>query len=145
MLVISINEFIYFLHIQIYHVQPYIFLGHGYYAYTESLDYSTYNDESFFVSGVIVPSTNQCLSFWYHMYGEDINTLTVFQMNSEHTIALWSKSNDQGNKWYFQSSALKNIGPYQIVFKASRGNGYRSDIAVDDILISNSACDKGKT
>ncbi|CAC5389521.1 unnamed protein product [Mytilus coruscus] len=115
----------------------------GYYAYTESLDDSAYNDESSLLSGLIVPSTKQCLKFWYHMYGRDINTLKVFQMNSEHNIELWNKSGSQGYKWHFQSLALTNIGPYQIMFKAIRGNGKRSDIAVDDIFIYNTVCNKG--
>lgn len=120
-------------------------LAHGFYAFTESLRDSAYNDESFLLSGLIEPSTNQCLSFWYHMYGEHINTLTVFQRNSEHTIELWSKSGDQGYKWCFQSLPLKHIGPYQIVFKAIRGYGDRSDIAIDDISIINTICNKGRT
>lgn len=129
-------------HIKFNHIS---FLANGFYVYTESLRDSAYNDESFLLSDLIVPSTNQCLSFWYHMYGEHINTLTLFQMNSEHTIERWSKSNNQGNKWYFQSLALENIGPYQIIFKAIRGDGSKSDIAVDDIIIKNTVCNKGKT
>ncbi|XP_071130569.1 uncharacterized protein [Mytilus edulis] len=116
--------------------------GYGYYFYTKSLADSAYNDDSFLFSHWIVPSTKQCLSFWYHMYGIHINTLTVFQMNSEHTIELWSKSNNQGNKCFFQSLALTNIGPYQIIFQAIRGDGSKSEIAVDDIIIKNTVCNK---
>lgn len=78
------------------------------------------------------------------MYGRDINNLKVFQNGSKHNIELWSKSGSQGNKWHFQSIALTNIGPYQIIFKAIRGHGNRSDIAVDDIIIQNTVCNKGK-
>lgn len=79
------------------------------------------------------------------MYGRDINTLKVFQSNREHNIELWKTSGDQGDKWYFQSLPLKHIGPYQIVFKSIRGHDVRSDIAVDDIFINNTACNSGRT
>ncbi|XP_052068045.1 MAM and LDL-receptor class A domain-containing protein 1-like [Mytilus californianus] len=110
--------------------------------YTESSSESISNDESDLFTGVIVRSPKQCLTFWYHMYGSDIKTLKVFQLNREHTIELWSKSYNQGNKWYFQSLALKDIGPYEINFKAIRGDGDKSDIAIDDILITNTVCKK---
>lgn len=112
--------------------------------YTKSLNKSEYNDESNLLSGLIVPSPNQCLTFWYHMYGRDINTLKVFQNNSGHNKELWSKSGSQGNKWHVHSLPLINIGPYRIIFKAFRGNADKSDIAVDDISITNTVCNKGK-
>ncbi|VDI24292.1 Hypothetical predicted protein [Mytilus galloprovincialis] len=77
------------------------------------------------------------------MYGRNINTIKVFQQNSKHHIELWKKSDDQGNKWYFQSLSLNDIGPYLIKFKAIRGNGHRSEIAIDDIIITNTDCKKG--
>ncbi|CAC5426136.1 unnamed protein product [Mytilus coruscus] len=116
--------------------------AYGYYAYTESRSGSKLNDESDLLSGLIVPSPKQCLTFWYHMYGRHINTLKIFQSNSDHNIELWSKSKSKGNKWHFQSLALKNIGSYQIIFKGIRGNGSKSEIAVDDISISNTVCNK---
>ncbi|VDI23995.1 Hypothetical predicted protein, partial [Mytilus galloprovincialis] len=117
---------------------------HGYYMYTKSLSKSKYNDESNLHSGLIVPSLNQCLTFWYHMYGRDINTLKVFQNSSGHNKELWSKTGSQGNKWHVHSLPLINIGPYRIIFKAIRGNGDRSNIAVDDIIIKNTVCNVNK-
>ena len=38
---------------------------------------------------------SSCLSLWYHMYGEDVSTLTVYR----NTQALWTRSGDQGNRW----------------------------------------------
>ncbi|CAC5411623.1 unnamed protein product [Mytilus coruscus] len=112
----------------------------GHYIYTESRGNSSLNDESNLLSGWIVASPKQCLSFWYHMYGKSINKLVVFQMNSSYNIDLWNISNDQGNEWYFKSLTLKNIGLYQIMFKAIRGMDRTSDIAIDDIVITNNAC-----
>ncbi|XP_052069287.1 MAM domain-containing glycosylphosphatidylinositol anchor protein 2-like [Mytilus californianus] len=76
------------------------------------------------------------------MYGRHINTLKVFQVKNTRLIELWRKSANQGNKWHFQSLSLNDIGRYQIMFRATRGNGYKSEIAVDDIFINNSECKK---
>ncbi|CAC5358612.1 unnamed protein product [Mytilus coruscus] len=118
--------------------------GDGYYmyAYTKSEWGSQSKEESELFSGWIGPNPKQCLTFWYHMNGEQINTLKVFQLNNESTIELWNKSANQGNKWYFQSLSLNDIRPYQIKFKATRGNGSKSEVAIDDIFITNADCKK---
>lgn len=120
------------------------FVAFGYYIYTESRKNASLNDESNLISGWIVPSSIQCLSFWYHMYGSSINKLVVFQTNNSNNIELWNISNNQGNEWYFKSIKLTNIGKYQIMFKAIRGMDPTSDIAIDDIVITNNACINGK-
>ncbi|CAC5403046.1 unnamed protein product [Mytilus coruscus] len=114
----------------------------GYFAYTKSTSGSKLDDESSIWTGLIVPSPKQCLTFWHHMYGGQINTLKVFQLSNKHNITLWEKSGNQGNKWFFQSLSLDDIGPYRIMFKAIRGNGRKSEIAVDDIFITNTDCKK---
>ncbi|XP_052071788.1 MAM and LDL-receptor class A domain-containing protein 1-like isoform X2 [Mytilus californianus] len=118
--------------------------GDGYYmyAYTNSEWGSQPKEESDLFSGWIGSNPKQCLTFWYHMYGEQINTLKVFQMDNESTIELWKKSAYQGNKWYFQSLSLNDIGLYRIKFKAIRGNGSKVEIAIDDISITNTDCKK---
>ncbi|OPL32981.1 hypothetical protein AM593_06397, partial [Mytilus galloprovincialis] len=113
---------------------------YGHFMTTRSSKGSKFSYISDLLTGLIVSSPKQCLTFWYHMYGDDINNLKVFQLNSDHTVELWIKSDNQGNKWYFKSLELKDIGPYQIQFKATRGDGDKSDIAIDDIIITNTAC-----
>ncbi|CAC5384131.1 unnamed protein product [Mytilus coruscus] len=112
----------------------------GHYVYTKSSSGSRLNDSTDLLTPRILPSPKQCLTFWYHMQGRHINTLKVFQKSNEHNIELWNKSNNQGNKWNFQSLALQSIGSYKIIFKAIRGNGYEGDIAIDDVFIDNTDC-----
>ncbi|CAG2190855.1 unnamed protein product [Mytilus edulis] len=116
--------------------------GDGYYIYTMSETGSQPNEETDLLSGLIGPSPRQCLTFWYHMYGEHINTLKVFQLNDNRTVELWNESANQGNKWYYQSLSLNGAGPYRIMFTAIRGNGSKSEIAIDDISITNTDCKK---
>ncbi|CAC5389518.1 unnamed protein product [Mytilus coruscus] len=105
--------------------------------------YRKKNDVSDLQSCLILSSPKQGLTFWYHMYGRHINTLKVFQKNSKHSIELWKKSGNQGNRWQFQSLSLDDIGSYRIIFRATRGDGYERKIAVDDIFITNTVCKNG--
>lgn len=90
-----------------------------------------------------MPSREQCLTFWYHMFGQYINTLAVYQYNDERKQRrqLWTASKNKGKKWFNQILSLQqDIGPYHIIFKAVRGNWNIGNIALDDIVIANSNC-----
>ena len=60
------------------------------------------NDTAKLISS-IVRGTNahsgKCLSFWYHMYGAHISTLSVYLRNGSHDTLLWSKAGTHGDKW----------------------------------------------
>lgn len=77
----------------------------------------------------------RCLQFWYHMYGGDMGTLSVLRNETQ----LWTKTGDQGNSW---QRAEIDIGTstknYKVTFEAISGDGYRSDIAIDDVLLTSS-------
>ncbi|VDI84001.1 Hypothetical predicted protein, partial [Mytilus galloprovincialis] len=114
----------------------------GFYFCTVSNSHSKENDVSDLHSGLINQCPKQFLTFWYHMNGENIGTLKVFQVKNARLIELWRTAANQGNNWQYQSLSLDEIGPYQIMFRATRGKGYKSKIAVDDILINNTECNK---
>lgn len=117
----------------------------GSYFYTISKHKSKENDISDLQSVLINSRPKQCLTFWYHMYGTHINTLKVFQVENTTLNLLWNKSDSQGNKWHFKFLSLNDTGPYHIMFRATRGKGIKSEIAVDDISIHNSDCKNGMT
>lgn len=52
----------------------------------------------------------RCLSFWYHMYGSDMGTLSV----SRNGTQLWTKTGDQGNTWHW---VQMNVGTSSQTFK----------------------------
>lgn len=92
-----------------------------------------------------VPAKGKCLQFWYHMYGADIGTLNVLQKTapgSKFEKILWTLKGQQGNQWLNGKVSLSKIpsSNFWIVFEGIRGNGYRGDIAIDDILITNADC-----
>ena len=49
-----------------------------------------------------------CLSFWYHLYGEDLDTLNLNMIWDEANLTLWTKFSTQGNIW---KSAKVDIFP----------------------------------
>lgn len=77
--------------------------------------------------------------FCYSMNGKDMGTLNVYQRfpndpkPDQTQKRVWTKSGDQGSKWRCTYVNIPSKRQYSIVFEAVRGDGYRSDIAVDDI------------
>lgn len=100
-----------------------------------------HNSFAWLLSGLIIPSRVQCLTFWYHMYGNDINTLSVFQLVGTTLTEIWTTYGNKGKKWNYQILNLKqDIGHYKIVFEATWDDGSKGDIALDDIVIANRQC-----
>ncbi len=84
--------------------------------------------------------SNPTVKFWYHMYGDDMGTLSL-QISTDggisYLVTLWSKSGDQGNSW---KEVVLNLSDYteQIInfrFIGLIGNNYESDMAIDDFSI----------
>uniref|UniRef100_T1IL40 MAM domain-containing protein n=1 Tax=Strigamia maritima TaxID=126957 RepID=T1IL40_STRMM len=90
----------------------------------------------------------QCLSFWYYMSGAGNGLLSVqlkYEKGGNETIYspdFWRRIGDRGNRWHRGEVTISTYEKYQIVFFANFTNtkpGYY--MAIDDILISASACD----
>lgn len=80
----------------------YWFAGNGWYVYIEASWPRKVNDTARLISSSMPATTatkGKCLSFWYHMYGADINTLSVYVRTGAHDTMLWSKTGTRGDKW----------------------------------------------
>eukprot|EP00794_Sanderia_malayensis_P012677 gene12677-13978_t len=89
----------------------------------------------------IVTAPTVCFSFYYHMFGQHVGSLKVSTSSSVKAgDALWNMEGSQGNKWKKVELTIKNNNPFQVVFEAVRGNGYRGDIAIDDVEIRLGSC-----
>ncbi|KAK0068562.1 MAM and LDL-receptor class A domain-containing protein 2, partial [Biomphalaria pfeifferi] len=123
----------------------------GHYIYTEGSSPQKANDTARIRSPTYAPGMSQqhCLTFFYQMYGADIGTLNVYQVSSgksvHSSVPIWSRSYDMGSGWRKAEMTLDLIGNYQLIFEGIVGSGYRSDIALDDIVVKNGACPNPRT
>ncbi|MCK5080044.1 MAG: PKD domain-containing protein, partial [Bacteroidales bacterium] len=117
--------------------------GGGNYLYTEASGGCTSStgritSPGFDLSGITDPE----LTFWYHMYGADMGTLSV-QVSTDGGTSwssdIWSLTGDQGNSWNEQVidlDAYTSETDLVIRFTGLTGSGYRSDMAIDDFSIT---------
>ncbi len=77
------------------------------------------------------------MSFYYHMYGKDVESLT-FEISDDNGVTwnpLFSESGDQGEQWNRVTLSLKayHNRTVQFRFVAKTGSGALGDIAIDQI------------
>ncbi|KAK2859692.1 hypothetical protein Q5P01_004312 [Channa striata] len=81
-----------------------------------------------------------CLSFWYHMFGENVHKLRLFQP-SPRFFVLFAKDGNYGDKWnYGQVTLNTTTRSSWVVFQALKIGGTRNDIALDDIALTPGPC-----
>ncbi|XP_050091020.1 uncharacterized protein LOC126574716 [Anopheles aquasalis] len=122
----------------------------GHYMIVDSNEQFT-NDTARLISPIYEPEygQNACFQFYYHMYGETVGTLRVFvkPINSDlyDLKPLFEQRGNQKNVWHEGNIDIpKQEERFQIVFEASLGNRYKSDIAIDDVsLLQGEICRAG--
>ncbi|XP_044280965.1 MAM and LDL-receptor class A domain-containing protein 1 [Varanus komodoensis] len=82
-------------------------------------------------------SKNCKILFYYHMYGANTGSLTVYQVTiSNSSKVLFSLTGDQGNFWKRKVLTLEADEDFQITFAGFVGKAYRRYIALDDIVFT---------
>jgi len=123
--------------------------GGGNYLYTEASGGQFCNGSTGYIStptfdfsALTIPQ----LRFWYHMYGNQMGTLSV-QVSDDGgatwSADVWSLSGDQGNSWQEAAISLSAYALQSniiIRFTGLTGNGYRSDMAIDDVRVAEETC-----
>ena len=72
----------------------------GYYIYFSSHNHQS--GDTAVLSTPVIPATKDpmsCLVFWYHIYGEDFDTIRVNLNRNTEKLNLWMISSTQGNIW----------------------------------------------
>lgn len=112
----------------------------GKYAYIEGTGRRP-NDNAIITSQMY--GSQGCLTFWYYMYGSGVGALNVYRqdLGAAAGVKLWSLQGSQENMW---KRALVSIDaqnkPCQIQFEGIVGTAVQSDIAIDDVEISQDKC-----
>lgn len=112
----------------------------GVYAYIEASEPQQRNDRARLISPVL-KARRACIDFWYHMYGAHTGWLRVMSKRTTEQ-RLWYKLGNQKNEWHNARLYIFSYVPYQIIFEGTRGRGFASDIALDDIKITSGRCPK---
>lgn len=80
-------------------------------------------------------------NFKYHMWGGNMGTLRVEASTDDGATytEIWSRVGDQGNAWLTGTTSLASYvgGNVNIRFRGTTGNGWQSDISIDDISITS--------
>ncbi|CAI9725294.1 and LDL-receptor class A domain-containing 2-like [Octopus vulgaris] len=115
--------------------------GHYFYIETSS---KKVNQTAQLISPMYHTDTPTCLHFYYFMYGEDINTLNIYQafgnQFDELKSPLWNMEHSQGPNWIEGTVTLAAHGNYTVIFEGISGKGFRGDIAIDDVFQTNGSC-----
>ncbi|XP_038071819.1 MAM and LDL-receptor class A domain-containing protein 1-like [Patiria miniata] len=117
--------------------------SNGFYIYTETSDPRVASDKARLDSPkAIAPATGACVRFWYHMYGADMGSLTVYTGDGQGGLgpARWSANGTSGNKWLDAAIYIASGMEVRVSFVGERGNDYRGDMAVDDISVDEGPC-----
>ncbi|XP_037544103.1 enteropeptidase [Nematolebias whitei] len=92
-----------------------------------------------------LPLQPMCLSFWYHMFGEDVHRLRVLLSSSllltnvDDTV-VFQKDGNYGDTWNYGQVTLNLSSEATVIFEAQKKGGMRNDIALDDIILTSDAC-----
>jgi hypothetical protein len=112
----------------------------GKYIYTEASASCNYK-RAILQSSCIDLSATQLpvLNFAYHMYGIDMGSLQVNVISADTFSTIFSIADDQGDFWFPETVSLTDFKnqTIQIQFVATTGGNYRSDMALDDISLSD--------
>ncbi|XP_013411465.1 meprin A subunit beta [Lingula anatina] len=117
--------------------------GSGKYVYVEASGYS--GKTARLLSPAVMgygSSTRYCIDFYYHMYGANMGTLKIGVKFGSDYRALTTISGDKGTRWrhFLLTANIGYSGEFNFYVEGKTGNGWRSDIAVDNIKISYGKC-----
>ena len=115
--------------------------GSGIYYYTEASGNGIgYPSKTFVIytpTFDVSATPGKVLSFWYHMYGTTMGDLEIGYIDNNGYTMLDIISGDQGNNWKLAYYPITAVDSFKIAFIATTGSSYYSDIAIDDIMISD--------
>lgn len=116
--------------------------GKGNYLFIESSAPRQEGDKARIISTSL--HAPRCLRFYYYMYGLiGMGTLRVYVRDSSgKDTSIWSRSDNQGRKWRKAQLPLPvdGLSTFQVVIEGVVGKSDYSDIAIDDITLSNNVC-----
>ncbi|XP_072369234.1 enteropeptidase isoform X1 [Scyliorhinus torazame] len=113
----------------------------GYYIMTPERPYYKNRKIGLLSPVISVEPESSCLTFWYHMYGFDVSLLRVYiTSDKEGSRISFQKEGSYGNQWNYGQLTINETAEVKVVFEAIKSTGRHSDIALDDISLTNGIC-----
>lgn len=115
-------------------------LSSGNYIYLESAPdvCGSFSSAKISTSCLEIPEEQCGISFYYHMYGNDMGSLILIAESFENIRdTLWTKEGTQGDAWQFAHISLDNyaLSSIKLAFIGTIGNGAQGDMALDEIKL----------
>ncbi|XP_011431595.3 uncharacterized protein [Magallana gigas] len=113
------------------------------YAFIEASSPRKDGDKAIMRSTNTFRDTVQCLGFSYHMYGKTsgMGKLNIYYTAQNGSIfRIFSRIGNLGDAWRREFIQIPPTRGLQIYFEGIRGIGYRSDVAIDDLIVSEGEC-----
>ena len=80
-------------------------------------------------------SGEHCFSMYYHMFGSSMGSLLIEVVDAVSTRPVFEKTGDQGQQWHLVQLLIQKQSVFKLKITATRGQSYRSDIAIDELII----------
>lgn len=92
--------------------------------YIEASSPRTKGHKSWLQSKVYTPTLGRCLSFWYHMYGQDVGNLNILikTSNTSYSAPMWTLSGNQGNVWKPTRVTIRSASNHRVSTRAYNGH-----------------------
>ncbi|XP_060688816.1 enteropeptidase [Hemiscyllium ocellatum] len=117
----------------------------GYYIMTPSQPFNKPRKIRLFSPMLSVGTKPSCLEFWYYMYGIQVSRLRVYITNSTNVLqTAFQKEGNYGNQWNYGQLTINETEKVMVVFEAVKNSGQFSEIALDDISLTNSICNESE-
>ena len=112
--------------------------SNGYYLYTEGSNSQSEGDKAIIEAGPLSKSDGSCLlSFAYHMKGDTMGELVVNIKLSNQTVReIWQTRGYQSDNWQMTTITIGVNVMYTLQIVGGKGSFWKSDAAIDDIMLS---------
>eukprot|EP01047_Picozoa_sp_COSAG01_P017190 COSAG01_NODE_904_length_12843_cov_83.351146_1_plen_1333_part_10 len=100
----------------------------GKWFYFLETSFGSISEISYLNSPKLLSATS--MTFYYHMYGATMGTLSVEALVAGTWRTVWRKSGQQGNVWRSSGTVMLPSGATQVRFKGIKGTGNTGDMSV---------------
>ena len=77
------------------------FFPPGYYIYIEASGQNKGSKAHLVSKQLDSASLGKCVTFWFHMYGPDIDRLNILKRVGSKDMMVWTRRGNQGTDWMY--------------------------------------------